>query len=204
MVDAVTNLMDAVASENGLAATRKAMDIVRANRRQQLSQQATDALKKIKPHQAIVSSRLLRATRKQESYRHGDFSIGDPKDKLKEKAYQEERKKQKLPLETAEELFARRGEFRSWGPLQVGVMAIQDVNEKFGTKFTHEDAFDIRKASTIYQLYAARYSRRGDTNEQIARRWVGGPDGATESSSLDYWRGIQKMLAEVDREDQRR
>ena len=82
---------------------------------------------------------------------------------------------------------------KSFGILQIQQIAIDDVNERFGTSYTHEDAFDINCAEEIFELYVTIWSRhlekkeqRVVTDEDIVRIWNGGPRGYKKKSTLHY------------------
>jgi hypothetical protein len=81
----------------------------------------------------------------------------------------------------------------SFGILQIQQGAIDDVNEKFGTSYTHEDAFDVQCAEEIFDLYILRWSKhlekkegRKATVEDVVRIWNGGPGGYKKNSTLKY------------------
>ena len=82
---------------------------------------------------------------------------------------------------------------KSFGILQIQQIAIDDVNERLGTSYVHEDAFDIYCAEEIFKLYITIWSRhlekkeqRVATDEDIVRIWNGGPRGYKKKSTLDY------------------
>jgi hypothetical protein len=81
----------------------------------------------------------------------------------------------------------------SYGILQIQKGAIDDVNEKFGTSYTHQDAFDITCAEEIFELYIKRWTThlkkkegREATAEDIVRIWNGGPRGYLRESTKSY------------------
>lgn len=82
---------------------------------------------------------------------------------------------------------------QSFGILQIQLNAIKDVNETFGTDYTHQDAFDIVCAEEIFELYIKRWTinlkkneKRDATEEDIVRIWNGGPKGYKRNSTLKY------------------
>ena len=88
---------------------------------------------------------------------------------------------------------------RSWGILQIQLIAIEDVNRKYGTNYTHEDAFDVACAEEIFELYVTMWAThlekkhgRSATAEDIVRIWNGGPDGYRESGTIDYLKKYYK------------
>jgi len=73
---------------------------------------------------------------------------------------------------------------KSFGILQIQLGAIQDVNRRYGTEYTHEDAFIESCAEEIFQLYTAMYAeklakkeKREVTEMDIVKLWNGGPNG---------------------------
>ena len=88
---------------------------------------------------------------------------------------------------------------RSWGILQIQQIAIDDVNRKYGTDYTHQDAFDISCAEEIFELYTQMWSEhleknqgREATEEDIVRIWNGGPRGWNKKSTLKYLKKYRK------------
>ena len=94
--------------------------------------------------------------------RYGDRGVGDPFDREKAKAYKDM---------TTEERYNLRDEFQSWGPLQIKQGAVDDVNQRYKTNYTHEDTFDRIKAGEIFRLYTSRYAKPGTTPNQMAQNW---------------------------------
>jgi hypothetical protein len=86
---------------------------------------------------------------------------------------------------------------RSHGGLQIGWAVVEDVNRVYGTAYVWpDDAYDEPKARQIAQLYmhywAIKKHGPAYTAEQAARIWNGGPNGATKTATLPYWRKIEK------------
>jgi len=82
---------------------------------------------------------------------------------------------------------------KSYGILQIQQIAIDDVNRKYGTSYTHQDAFDIECAEEIFELYIQMWTThlekkqgRQATEEDIVRIWNGGPQGWRRNSTLKY------------------
>ena len=95
--------------------------------------------------------------------------------------------------------YNRNGVPLSYGILQIQWNAIQDVNRKFGTQYTHEDAFDVACAEEIFILYIDIWTKhlekregREATPEDIVRIWNGGPTGYKRDSTLKYFRKYLK------------
>ena len=87
----------------------------------------------------------------------------------------------------------------SYGILQIQEGVILDVNRKYGTDYTHQDAFDEACAEEIFTLYIQMWSKKLETKEQrpvteqdIVRIWNGGPRGYKRSSTLDYLEKYQE------------
>ena len=83
----------------------------------------------------------------------------------------------------------------SFGILQIQQGAIDDVNLKFGTSYTHQDAFDIVCAEEIFDLYVTIWADhlekregREATTEDIVRIWNGGPIGYKRHSTKYYFK----------------
>lgn len=81
----------------------------------------------------------------------------------------------------------------SFGILQIQEAVIIDINLKYGTNYTHQDAFDEVCAEEIFELYIQMYAeklekreKRPVTEQDIVRIWNGGPYGYKRSSTLDY------------------
>ena len=82
----------------------------------------------------------------------------------------------------------------SYGILQIQADAIKDVNRKYGTSYTHEDAFNIKCAEEIFDLYIKMWTTklekregRDSTVKDIVRIWNGGPKGYKKESTLIYY-----------------
>lgn len=82
----------------------------------------------------------------------------------------------------------------SFGILQIRQIAIDDVNQKCGTSYSHEDAFDVTCSEEIFDLYVTIWSDkleirhgREATVEDIVRIWNGGPRGYQKNSTKHYY-----------------
>lgn len=91
---------------------------------------------------------------------------------------------------------------KSWGILQIQKSVILDVNNRYGTSYTHEDAFDIECAEEIFDLYIKMWSEkipdrhgRDVTEEDIVRIWNGGPRGYQKKATLKYLKKYYKYKA---------
>lgn len=81
----------------------------------------------------------------------------------------------------------------SFGILQIQEAVIIDINRKYGTDYTHLDAFDEVCAEEIFNLYIQMWvenlekkENREATEYDVVRIWNGGPRGYKRSSTLDY------------------
>lgn len=82
----------------------------------------------------------------------------------------------------------------AFGILQIRPLAIEDVNQKYGTHYTHQDAFDVICAEEIFELYLTiwgdkleKREGREATVEDIVRIWNGGPRGYRLKSTKEYF-----------------
>ena len=82
---------------------------------------------------------------------------------------------------------------RALGPLQIHQGVVLDVNRITGAKYRHQDMTNRAKARAVCQKYLEHYGK-GDTTEQLARRWNGGPQGDRKAATLPYWRKVEKEL----------
>lgn len=99
---------------------------------------------------------------------------------------------------------------KSFGILQIQQKAIDDVNERFGTSYIHEDAFDIACAEEIFELYITIWGshleakeKRPLTDEDIVRIWNGGPRGYKRKGTLDYLEKYKKRNLEMSKNKRR-
>jgi len=82
----------------------------------------------------------------------------------------------------------------AFGILQIRQLAIDDVNQKYGTNYIHQDAFNVKKSEEIFDLYVTIWSDklelrhgRKATVEDIVRIWNGGPRGYQKKSTKHYY-----------------
>lgn len=85
------------------------------------------------------------------------------------------------------------------GALQIHRCVVVDVNRLHSTRFTHKDAHDPTKARQMAFLYLSHYCSerrlgRKPTQEDVARVWVGGPDGWREAGTINYWNKVKKEM----------
>jgi len=94
----------------------------------------------------------------------------------------------------------------SFGILQIQQIAIDDVNLKYGTKYTHQDAFNVTYAEEIFDLYVTIWANkleiregRKATTEDIVRIWNGGPRGYQRKSTIKYYNKFKKYLCKMEK-----
>lgn len=89
---------------------------------------------------------------------------------------------------------------KSHGWLQISEAVLADVNSMFPEpKYTIADTKDYGRSMEIGRLYLARYCTparlgRQPTLKDAARIWNGGPDGHRKSSTLKYWKKVQRHI----------
>ena len=95
------------------------------------------------------------------------------------------------------------GDFRgetptAFGILQIREIAIRDVNRIYGTSYKVSDAFTIKCAEEIFELYITHWTDKLEAREDreattadIVRIWNGGPRGYKKSSTEWY---LKKFL----------
>lgn len=84
------------------------------------------------------------------------------------------------------------------GMLQIRNCVIIDVNERYGFEYTHNDAFDHRKARAICAHYLKRYGADQDY-EKAFRTWNGGPDGPRQQCTEEYWKKAERLLRVLEK-----
>lgn len=82
------------------------------------------------------------------------------------------------------------------GHLQIRPMVILDVNRYFNTNYTLHDRIDLDKSIEIFWKY--QHMWKGNTPEELARKWNGGPKGMHKSATLTYWKEIQKRIKKYE------
>lgn len=88
---------------------------------------------------------------------------------------------------------------RSYGILQIQKIAIKDVNNRYGTSYTHRDAFNVACSEEIFKLYVTmwgqhlhRKERRKVRVEDVVRIWNGGPRGYLKDATEWYLRKFKR------------
>jgi hypothetical protein len=88
----------------------------------------------------------------------------------------------------------------AYGALQIRKPCVEDVNRRFGTKFTAKDMLGNRQLSVwVCQNYLKMYATpkligREPTIEDMARIWNGGPAGWKSNATVKYWSKVKKNL----------
>jgi len=82
----------------------------------------------------------------------------------------------------------------SWGPLQIQMAVVVDVNTRYGTAFTSPDRLDFRKSVEICVCYLWMWEPNGNP-EKWARLWNSGPSWRTKTEKTDgYWAEVQGLM----------
>lgn len=89
---------------------------------------------------------------------------------------------------------------KALGILQIHKVAIDDVNRIYGTSYKHSDAFTVKCAEEIFELYVTYWTKkleeregRKATNKDIVRIWNGGPKGYRKGSTQWYLKKYLKV-----------
>lgn len=88
---------------------------------------------------------------------------------------------------------------KAFGILQIWDVVVQDVNQFYGTKYKHSDAFIPERAKKICRLYLTHWATpkrigKMDPYEANARIWNGGPNGHLKKATLPYWAKVKAAL----------
>ena len=91
------------------------------------------------------------------------------------------------------------GQPHAFGCLQITDHVLADVRRFSGHWWSRGDCFDRNKATRICRLYLEHYATRErlghePTIEDLARIWVGGPEGWRKPATLPYWRRVLREL----------
>lgn len=78
------------------------------------------------------------------------------------------------------------------GMLQVRPICLKDVNNFYGTNYSHDEMYNPIKAAHVFILYTKMYG--AETYEEMARIWNGGPKGMRKKSTLRYWSKVKRKL----------
>ncbi len=85
-------------------------------------------------------------------------------------------------------------------PATASTPTVLDLNRVYGTRYVHDDAFDLEHAVAICRKYLAIYCTerrlgREPTMQDAARMWNGGPNGHKKSVTLPYWEKVARRLS---------
>ena len=90
---------------------------------------------------------------------------------------------------------------KAFGGLQLWNIYVQDANRIAGTNYSHNDAFDQKKAIEITKIYLIHYGKRYEritgkiaTYEILSRIHNGGPNGWKKDSTIKYWNKVRELL----------
>lgn len=97
---------------------------------------------------------------------------------------------------------------RSHGCLQISAAVVQDVNAAYGTTYDHQDAYNRQRSREICGLYLLHWGRQYERQtgkkaspEVLARIWVGGPDGWSESCTDPYWERLKNLVKRINNKE---
>jgi len=93
------------------------------------------------------------------------------------------------------------------GAYQIHVEVIQDVNERYGTRYVNADRFNKVKSAEIATRYLKYWGGREGVNfkdginrreaQVLARIWNGGPKGHERSCTVSYWERFKKQYSKT-------
>jgi hypothetical protein len=91
---------------------------------------------------------------------------------------------------------------KAYGQYQIHKCYVDDVNRVYKTNYTHEDAFDRKKARIMVDLYLKHYCSqkrlgRTPTFEDAARIHNGGPNGHKKDATIKYAKKFKANLQSV-------
>lgn len=82
---------------------------------------------------------------------------------------------------------------RALGPLQIHRGVVLDVNRRTGSHYQWKDMTNRAVSCSVFISYIRIY-KPDATQEQAARIWNGGPVGHRRTSTLAYWRRVQRNI----------
>jgi len=87
----------------------------------------------------------------------------------------------------------------AYGPLQITIGVIADVNSAYKTTFTHKDAFKRKRATVIFRAYVALYATRKRIGRDVTIRdvalvWHDGSRGWEKGDPSGYWTSVSDAL----------
>ena len=80
------------------------------------------------------------------------------------------------------------------GILQITPIMVRDCNRIVGEqRWGLDDRWSVDESLAMFTTYRVHYSE-GASDEVVARRWVGGPDGDGQACTLEYWGKVQEAM----------
>ena len=79
------------------------------------------------------------------------------------------------------------------GTLQIHKELVQDVNRFAGTHYEWSRMRNRTEAVSVFKLYSEHYSKNA-SDETVARRWNGGPNGHKKPATLGYWQKVKAKM----------
>jgi len=83
---------------------------------------------------------------------------------------------------------------KTYGPMQITPIAVQDINRIYGTDLKQEECSSEAISEWAFIAYGMAYG--AETQEEFYRIWNGGPDGMSEEKTEENW---NKVLLEAER-----
>lgn len=79
------------------------------------------------------------------------------------------------------------------GPLQIHAEMVQDANRIAGTHYQWSHMTNRAEAVAVFKIYTDKYAN-GASDEVIARKWNGGPNGHKKSATISYWNKVKAKI----------
>lgn len=96
--------------------------------------------------------------------------------------------------------------FHAYGPLQIRMTVIQDVNRVYRTCYTPEECYgNLPLSRDIFSKYELLYATEQNVGRKvevsdIVRIWNGGPKGFRKQSTMGYWQKVKSVYAQLNKE----
>ena len=82
------------------------------------------------------------------------------------------------------------------GCLQIHPILVRECNRILNSGiYTLEDRYSRSKSIEMFNVI--RSNIKNGTNEEIARRWNGGPNGHNKSATLKYWSKVKNQMKKL-------
>ena len=88
---------------------------------------------------------------------------------------------------------------QAYGVAQIRQCCVDDLNRHYRTDFKLHDFTDPRLSAWAFHHYGLMYGAK--TPEEFARIWNGGPDGAEQNCTLEYWERVKRRIEDVSRHE---